>query len=235
MGHAPAPAHRPRMTLPRPTLVLLHGLGRTPAAMWPIARDGRARGWPVLNLGYASRRADVRAHARWLARTLARRLPPDEPLAFVTHSLGGIVLRVAVADGLLAAERVHAAVMLGPPNQGSELADWIWARPRLRAVVRRVMGPSGAQLRTAGDEAIAPVLPPVDFPVGVVAGTRAANPRAAAIFGGANDGKVSVARAAVAGMRDFVVLPHTHTFMAFAPAVRRATFAFLETGRFPRG
>lgn len=220
------------MIEPPPTLVLLHGLGRSRAMMLPIALDARARGWPVLNLGYASRRADVYAHARWLARTVDRRLGRDEPLAFVTHSLGGIVLRVAVAEGLVAAERVHAAVMLGPPNQGSELADWIWTRPRLRAVARRVMGPAGAQLRTTGSDAVATRLPPVDFAVGVIAGTRTVNPASDGIFGGPNDGKVSVARAGVDGMRDLLVVPHTHTFMANAPAVRRAVFEFLSRGRF---
>jgi triacylglycerol lipase len=221
------------MTTPLPTLVLLHGLARSRAMMLHVALDARARGWRVLNLGYASRRADVGAHARWLARTVDRRLGRDEPLAFVTHSLGGIVLRAAVADGLIAAERVHAAVMLGPPNQGSELADWIWARPRLRAVARRVMGPAGAQLRTTGDDAVAARLPAVDFPVGVIAGARTANPASRGIFGGPNDGKVSVRRAGVEGMRGLLVVPHTHTFMPNAPRVRQAIFAFLETGRFP--
>jgi triacylglycerol esterase/lipase EstA (alpha/beta hydrolase family) len=45
-------------------------------------------------------------------------------LDFVTHSLGGIVLRVAVAEGLLPPGRIRRVVMLGPPNEGSELADF---------------------------------------------------------------------------------------------------------------
>ena len=215
---------------PPATVVLVHGLGRTPRAMRPLERAARARGYRVLNVGYPSRAADVPAHATALAARLRRDVPAG-PMYVVTHSLGGIVLRQAVATGELPAARVTRAVMLAPPNQGSEIADVFWHRAVLRHVGRRALGPAGASLGTQPD-ALVRRLPPVPFEVGVIAGTSSLNPVFSWLIPGPDDGKVSVARAAVPGMRDLVTVPHTHTFLMGAPDVVAYTFAFLEHGRF---
>ena len=56
----------------------------------------------------------------------------------------------------------------------------------------------------------------------------------AKVFPGPNDGKVSVERAKVTGMSDFLVLPATHTFiMNNDEAVSQALY-FLRNGRFRR-
>jgi triacylglycerol lipase len=214
-----------------PTLVLLHGLGRSPRAMRPLERAARARGYRVLNYGYASREAGVAAHASRLAARV-RAEAPSGPLYVVTHSLGGIVLRQAVASGELPAARVSGAVMLAPPNQGSEVADALTARPALRPLSRVALGPAGAELGT-GAASLVRRLPPVTFPLGVIAGTRSLNPVFSWIIPGPDDGKVAVARAGVPGMRAFRAVPHTHTFIMRAPSVIADTFTFLECGRFP--
>jgi len=214
----------------RPTVVLLHGLGRTPRAMWAIERAARARGYHVLNLGYDSRRGDVERHAATIGATL-REAAPSGRLHFVTHSLGGIVLRQAVATGQLPAERVARVVMLAPPNGGSELADAFWQRRGLRRLGPVVLGPAGADLGT-GPEALVQRLPPVPFELGVIAGTRSLNPVFSRLIDGEDDGKVSVRRAAVPGMRAFLTVARSHTFLMLAPDVIAQTFTFLETGAF---
>jgi triacylglycerol lipase len=214
----------------RPTVVLLHGLGRTPRAMWALERAARARGYRVLNLGYASRRGDVAQHAETVARTLRDSAPAGQ-LHFVTHSLGGIVLRQAVATGQLPAGRVARVVMLAPPNGGSEVADAFRQRRALRRLGPVVLGPAGADLGTGAD-ALVQRLPPVPFELGVIAGTRSLNPVFSRLIEGENDGKVSVRRAAVPGMRAFLTVARSHTFLMLAPDVIAQTFTFLETGAF---
>lgn len=210
-------------------LVLLHGLGRTPLSLWRLARRARGRGFRTHNLGYPSRRAPVWALAELVGRRLAALAEAEGRLDAVTHSLGGIVLRAAVAGGWLPASAIRRVVMLAPPSAGSELADVLARTPLFRLAV----GPAGPELRT-GAAGIPAGLPPVPFEVGVVAGSRSWSPIFARAFAGPNDGKVSVARAAVPGMRDFLVVPCGHTFLMDAPAVVPQLFHFLAHGAFVR-
>ena len=215
------------------TVVLVHGLGRTARAMWPLARAARARGHRVVAIRYRSRRGDIASHAATLARQL-REQAPEGALWFVTHSLGGIVLRFAVAHETLPEGRIARAVLLAPPNQGSEIADFWWDRRWTGRVGRWLLGPSLGELRTSPDATVMR-LPPVRFPCGVIAGTRTLTRLSSRFIDGPNDGKVAVRRAAVAGMRELLELPATHTFILAMPSVIAQTFHFLEHGRFRRG
>ena len=198
--------------------------------MRTMARALEARGYETLNLGYPSRRASIER----LAEEISARINAwnaGARLDFVTHSLGGIVLRAAVARGLLPLARIDRVVMLGPPNGGSELVDAFAAIPVLSAVYRRLTGPAGAQLGV-GPAGIASRLPPVEFIVGVIAGNRSFNPLFSALLGAPNDGKVRVDRTQVRGMTDFLVVPHWHPLLMTAPIVIEQTLHFLETGVF---
>ena len=208
------------------TLVLLHGLGRTRRSMRRLAGEGARRGYRICNIGYASRRAGIAAHAENVARMLDA-LRGDGPLYAVTHSMGGIVLRAALAGDRLPHDSVGRVVMLAPPGGGSELADWLGRTPLLRLA----LGPAAPELRT-GAVGVADALPPVHFELGVIAGASPRRTLAAALFGGPNDGKVSVARAGMAGMRELLVVPYGHTFIMNAPEVIAQTFHFLEHGSF---
>jgi pimeloyl-ACP methyl ester carboxylesterase len=211
-------------------VVLIHGLGRSPLSMRPIERRLAAHGYAVLNLGYPSRSADIPSLAAGIARDIAGWRPGDT-MDFVTHSLGGVLIRHAVASGALSVERIHRVVMLGPPNSGSELADRLPRWPVVGPLYRRLTGPAGAQLGT--DDQSAPAqLPAVTFDVGVIAGTRSYNPIFSALLGASNDGKVRVDRTPVTGMRDFLEVPYWHPFLMTPTPVHDAILAFLETGRF---
>ncbi|HKQ59631.1 MAG TPA: hypothetical protein VJS92_00015, partial [Candidatus Polarisedimenticolaceae bacterium] len=121
-------------------------------------------------------------------------------------------------------------VMLGPPNGGSELIDAIGRVPLLR----RLAGRTRMQLGTGAD-GVPAGLGPVDFELGVIAGTRRLNLPLALLIPGPNDGIVAVARTRVDGMSDFLEVPHTHTFMMRSREVIRQTLLFLERGRFDHG
>lgn len=216
----------------RRSLVLLHGLGRSPRAMLPLAMAARRRGYRVLNLGYRSRVEGIGAHAERLAAAVDR-LEAAGPLYFATHSLGGIVLRYAVAHGMLHPPRIARAVMLAPPNQGSEVASYVLEHRYLKRLGGRVLGPSGHELGL-GQRGLVRHLPPVEFEVGVIAGSRALNPAFRRILHGPNDGTVTVRGTVVDGMRDHVVVPCGHTFIMASPQVLAQTFHFLEHGSFIR-
>jgi hypothetical protein len=118
--------------------------------------------------------------------------------------------------------------MLASPNQGSELADFFAAGTLLAAVV----GPSAAALGT-GTASVPIGLGPVSgFDVGVITGNRSWNPLLSWIIPGPDDGRVAVERAKLDGMRDFLVVSRTHTFLMNADEVIEQTARFLETGAF---
>ena len=198
--------------------------------MRPLQRALEARDYVVLNCGYRSRSGDISTLAADVADHVSR-WEPGVRLDFVTHSLGGILLRAAVAYGYLLRERVRRVVMLGPPNAGSEVVDAFRSLPFLARVYAAVTGPVGAQLGTTAI-GLPGQLPPVDFEMGVIAGNRSFNPIFSAILGAENDGKVRVDRTRVEGMREHLVVPVWHPLLVSSPAVIHHVIHFLETGAF---
>ena len=209
------------------SIVLLHGLGRTRHSLWPIAREAMRRGYHVHNLGYPSRRESIEQLAERVGSRVRALAADTGTVDVVTHSMGGIVLRAAVASHALPAECVRRVVMLAPPNHGSQLAD----RLRDYLVYRLALGPAGQQIGT-DDESVPLRLPPPPFEVGIIAGRRSTNPLCSRVLGAEGDGKVTVASAQLEGMRELVVVDRSHTFIMWAPDVLAHIFSFLETGRF---
>jgi triacylglycerol lipase len=175
----------------------------------------------------ARRRAEVTACTTSAIHRILRLAAEQAPVDVVTHSMGGIVLRAAVAWGIVPSDALRRVVMLAPPNQGSALAD------RLSAyrIYRFALGPAGQQIGT-GDASVPRHLPPTPFELGVIAGRRSNNPFFARVLGEESDGKVTVASAHVGGMRELVVVDRAHTFIMWAPDVLAHIFTFLEHGRF---
>ena len=206
-------------------VVLLHGLARSPASMQPVANRLEKEGYKVVNQGYESTEYSIEELAVSAVEAALDDCARDEPVHFVTHSMGGILLRrYAFEKG---PERIGRVVMLGPPNQGSETVDrlgefWIF---------NAVNGPAGSQLGTAADS-MPNSLGPVEFELGVIAGTASFNPLFSYWLAGDDDGKVAVERAKVDGMAAFRTIPNTHTFMMGADLALDETVYFLETGEF---
>ena len=98
-------------------------------------------------------------------------------------------------------------------------------------VFHMVNGKAGKTLGT-GPESWPNSLPPADYPLGVIAGTRSLNPVWNAMLPGSNDGKVTVESTRLDGMADHLVMPVTHTFMMVNPVVIRQVLSFLRSGKF---
>ena len=207
------------------TVILLHGLGMGPGQLGVLRKRLERAGYRVVAPSYPSTKATIEELVTWLADVVGEAGDGERRLHFVTHSLGGILVRAYLGqrdppfDGRV--------VMLAPPNQGSEVVDAFRKSPLLT----KLLGPVGAKLGT-DEESIPSRLPPAHFDVGIITGTRSLNPVGSLLLPGPNDGSVSVERAKLEGAGAFKVVDGTHTFLMNRKNVARDVIRYLEEGRF---
>lgn len=203
-------------------VILLHGLIRSSASMKPLATALEAQGYLVANIDYPSRSKAIPELAELAVNKGLERCPATiQRVHFVTHSLGGILLRYYLESTPI--PRLGRVVMIGPPNQGSQVVD----RYRNVPGFAFLNGPAGLQLGTDKD-GITASLGPVSFPLGIIAGTTSVNPILSLSLPNPDDGKVSVESTKVEGMTDFVAVPHSHPLMMKAPLVIEQVNYFLS-------
>jgi len=77
----------------REPVVLLHGLARTSRSMADLEKALSNEGYPVLNIDYPSRKFQIPELARIVRAEIASKTADAEKVHFVTHSMGGIILR----------------------------------------------------------------------------------------------------------------------------------------------
>ncbi len=208
-------------------VVLLHGLGRLSNSMTKLENKLGKAGYAVANIKYPSRSFAIDVLAKdAIGRGLdqCRAIDPSK-IHFVTHSLGGILLRYYVTQADI--DELGRVVMLGPPNQGSEIVDSLLPIPGFRFIG----GPAGVALGT-GEDSIIDSLGPVDFDLAVIAGSTNINPLEFFFISGPSDSIVSIESTKVEGMNAHLVLPVTHTFMMRNNKVIDHTIHYLKTGFF---
>jgi triacylglycerol lipase len=204
----------PTSSMASECVVLLHGLGRSHLSMTALQFALENEGYQVWNRGYASRRATVEELAPVVGEAIDDcRARGAQRVHFVTHSMGGILVRAYFRDHEV--PEAGRVVMLAPPNRGSAVVD----ANRDRWWFRMATGPAGQQLGT-GPDSLPNTLPPLPLEVGVIAGRY--------------DGKVSIRSTRLAEMKDHLVVDSAHTFLMNTPAVLRHVKAFLRDGAFEK-
>ncbi|HNQ91880.1 MAG TPA: alpha/beta fold hydrolase [Alphaproteobacteria bacterium] len=212
-------------------VVLLHGIALSKHTLWPFELYLRTQGYSTLNITYPSRNMNLDDLAGWLhSHFLTASFWDDHPkVHFVTHSMGGLLTRryLSFFKNDIPTDKIGRVVMIGTPNKGSEVADAL----KDFSPYKFVFGPAGEELTTSIQEQNTD---PPYYDVGVIAGDAKwwSDPFSAIFFPGPNDGKVSIERSKLEGMRDHMIVKSSHTAMIYRPFVWKQTVHFLKHGEF---
>ncbi len=213
-------------------VVLVHGLGRFCTSMARLRRGLEKSGFQAQCWSYPSRRHRLAGHLQAFRRWLAAQAF-EAPVHFVGHSLGGIVIRGALA----AAPPVDVGriVMIASPNQGAGVASRYGRWPLSRLVFGRPL-----QDLSERSPALSHLGVP-DADIGIIAGLQKFHPFNPISYlnlgpgsGGEHDGTVELANTRLEGAKDSIVVDAHHTFICNHARVIAQTGQFLQHGRFLR-
>ena len=208
-------------------VILLHGLARTSSSMVPLGKAMEEAGFSVALVDYPSRSHSIEALSTIAVDAGLKQCRDggNTQLYFVTHSLGGILIRAYLSkQDIPELERI---VMLAPPNHGSAVVDNAKEVPG----VVWFNGPAFLELGT--DEQSVPLaLGEINVDTAVIAGTRSVNLILSNFLDNPDDGKVSVESARLEGMCAMLVIEVSHPFIMKDEVVIEQTVTYLSTGEF---
>ena len=202
-------------------VILVHGLIRSRASMLIIGTYLKMKGYIPVYFPYHSTTRPICIHAAKLAQFTAKfaKNHPDTVLHFVTHSLGGIIAREALAmleeKSLKAVKQFGRMVMTAPPNRGSARANILSENRILSEWIKPL-----DELRTPQNSYIHTVRTPKSLEIGIISGRF--------------DGKVKPYEAELDEAVEHITINAMHTFIMNSPAARKAVLSFLKYGTFSK-
>jgi triacylglycerol lipase len=206
-------------------VVLLHGLARSARSMDKMDQALSLAGYRVINVNYPSREHPIEILAPLAIEEGMSRCEHGSTVDFVTHSLGGILVRYYFHNN--SSQMVGRVVMLAPPNQGSEAVDAMRNLPGFEWI----NGPAGSQLGK-GKDSIPLMLGTPEFEFAVIAGNRTIDPITSSVLTNPDDGKISVADSILSGMSDFRVVAVSHAYIMKNDDVIELVQRYLAHGSF---
>lgn len=211
------------------TVILLHGMWRDADAMEPAENFLSQQGYHTLNLSYPSTEKSIEVLVRDYLHPAVEKLQSKQPenIHFVTHSMGGILVRYYLEHYDIPA--LGRVVMLSPPNKGSQLSNIVLDLSWLDWLI----GPAAQQLATH-EQSWVNQLQPVGFDLGVIAGNYNPNWLTSWLLPGEDDGVVSMENTKVEGMQDFLVVSEEHFELRKYPPVLQQVAYYLQHGQFYR-
>ncbi len=206
-------------------VLLVHGILRSTGTFSVLEKALIEAGFDAVAISYPSSRATIEEHAEGLARLLNRQ-EGTETVSFVTHSMGGLVVRYLLSrDGAWKRRiEVHRIVLIAPPNRGSAVARVLKDIP----AYRMIYGEAGQQLTPAEVSKV----PMIEYPFAIVAGGTGDGEGYNPLLPGDDDGTVGLAETRLEGALDFLVVPEIHAVISNHRDTIRATINFLKHGKF---
>ncbi|NGX60158.1 MAG: hypothetical protein KR126chlam3_01324 [Chlamydiae bacterium] len=205
------------------TVYCLHGFMRKSSSMNKMAKAFEKEGYEACSWDYPSRERTVEQHAEVLIRDLQEtaRKHPGEAIHFVTHSLGGIIVRAVHNHPNCPEEaKMGRAVLLAPPNQGSCSGQFL---SHIGLFHKIMGGKAGRQILFSENFDYVGEFPE-EKEVLVISGTCGWNP----VVGGKNDGKVGVKESCLNTPHKHKTHFSGHSWMMYSDTVIYNALLFIE-------
>lgn len=209
--------------------MLLHGITRSNIDMMLLENRIKREGYDTLNIKYPSTKHSLDYLSDHVYSKMAadKRYSNTPKVHFVAHSMGGLIARHVIYK--YRPQNLGKVCMMGTPNQGSEMANFMSDHGVLSKIFDFIFGPAGEELRTDQDRIDGGI---INYPLGVIASDVSFNPIGKQVFGGANDTLVSIESTKIDGMADHIIISSTHAVMMLDPRIIEQVIAFLKNGCF---
>jgi len=197
-------------------LIGIHGFMRDKSNMSLFEKEFKKEGWLVYLWSYPSQLRTIEEHGQSLVRLFEYILQKhSEPkIHFVTHSLGGLVLRSALNEASCPDNIKHGkACLIAPPNQGAAYGRFLNLFPPIKEMAGEYAGKQLLTTPKGGFESLGQF--PDSMQVKVIAGTCGCNP----VFLEKNDGKVGVSETRLSTPHEFCTVFAGHSWISHSPVV----------------
>lgn len=208
-------------------IICIHGFGSAKGRMIPLAKKLRKSGQVVRVWGYPSRQKSIQDHAEDLVdylNTLAK-INPSVRISFVTHSLGGILLRAAVNHPHCPQQaKGGRAILIAPPSRGCEFGrqagEW--------SIVQSALGKNAGRELIENDALEFDFLGnfPPTMEVLIIAGVSGMNPA----INEANDGIVRVKETLLNTPHELAIVEADHVTILYRREVAQIATRFFAQG-----
>lgn len=206
-------------------VVLLHGICHSAFGMRGLSKFLTRSGFKVLNLDYPSTRYSLESLVEIIhgaIKTFSASL--EGPIHFVGYSMGGLLIRAYLKKYKPA--HLGRVVMIGPPNHGSELADFL----KDFKLYKKLFGPAGQQLITNQIQ-FKHIFCDTNFDVGIIAGKNSYF-FSRYFFDTPNDGQVSIESTHLDKSQDHITVCCNHLFLPIHKPAWNQVLHFLHSGHF---
>jgi len=208
-------------------VVILHGIARSDKHMKKLAAHLEKNGFETININYPSTKYSIEDLTKIINQEIETKATENKPIHFVGYSMGALMARALIHK--YDYKNLGRVVQLAPPNGGSEVADFVqnwW-------IYKKLYGPAGQQLIT-DQSAVKNIFGDVNYELGIIAGNFSIDPISSLIISEENDGKVSIQKTKLEGMKDHIVIKASHTFFPSNKEVFKQTLYFLQNGNFAK-
>lgn len=204
-------------------LVTLHGFMSNKTYMTLFEDEFKYDGWIVYPWSYPSEMKTIQEHGKSLITLLEFIVDkhPNQKINFITHSMGGLVLRSAINEPECPNEaKMGQAVLVAPPNQGTAYGRFLNKFKFFKEIAGDYAGRQLLTTEKGGFESLGQF--PESMKILVIAGTCGFNP----VILDFNDGKVGVEETKLSTPHEHITVFAGHSWISQSPLTVELAKAF---------